>query len=434
MTNQKKFSILVTLFIISSVFLNINAINYSDKMKVITENYEESYTASACDGNNNIIKAGCSVIAGQAVRGIPAMAFGASFDEIQECVQKMEKRSGTSVTINADDTCNQFGLYNPTLDTSNFVLERNGPSNSYSILGTTNLLFKLNQEIENNSFDSTYYAYKAIENIPVAKDAFAQSKENMWGLGNFYRDTSYNMWVTVRNISYGLIGLLSIILGLTLMSSNSIFDSNAKWRLSLEQAIPRVIIAVILIQFSYFIGESLLYIANESNFEPIFRYIANIPGGGGWANLGAGLTALAPTALLGGVLALTVSIPGVGQFLLIGLLVFGLWYLYRLLVLWFYNFTLVLEVVLFTIASPLIISMSLLPGEAGAQQTRRYFSTFLSLLGRTFLLKIISVGPTLMLALLLNWMYSGDILTDILAVVVSPVTFLAPLILSIIIL
>jgi len=192
--------------------------------------------------------------------------------------------------------------------------------------------------------------------------------------------------------------------------------------LSLEQAIPRVIIAVILIQFSYLLGETLLFIANESNFEPIFRYIFDVPQGG-WTTFVAGIGALSPTILLGVTL---IRVPFLGQAILIGMLIFGLWYLWRLLVLWWHNLSVVLLICAFTMASPIIIAFSLLPGEAGAMQTRRYFSTLMSLLSRTFLLQLISISPTILV-----WSYSSS---GVLGGSLTPALSLIPVILSIIIL
>jgi len=395
MNNNRKFSLILSILVFTSLFLNIKAQDFSNKIPDIPSNYESEYANQICAGDDNIIQAGCTVIAGQVVRGIPAMAFGASFDTIKNCVKKMESRSGTTARIDLDDTCNQFGLLNPKLDSSKFVYENSGIKNDASLLGISKNLHNLNQDIVKNSFDINYFAYKGIENIPVAKNAFAQSPDarNLGFPGNWLITVTYNTWVTVRNVSYALLGLLSIVLGLTLMSSNSIFDSNAKWRLSLEQAIPRVIIAIVLIQFSYLLGESIFFIADQQNFEPILRYIFTMPEGG-WVTYATGGAPLSPSMILGAVLARLVDFVFGGAFL-IALVIFGLWYLWRLLVLWWYNLSVNMSICIFTIASPFIIAMSLLPGEAGAQQTKRYFSTLLSLISRTFLLQAITVAPTI---------------------------------------
>lgn len=435
MNKTKKLSIILSILVFSSIFLNINAQDLSNRIPDIPTNYEEEYSRGVCAGADNIVMAGCSVIAGQAVRGIPAMAFGASFDKIKGCVKQFEQRSGTSVKIDTNDTCNQYGLMNPKLDSSKFVFEKsNKPSNDYSVLGLAKSLHNLNQDIVQNSFDNSYFAFKAVENVPIARNAFAQTpgEPELQGLGGYFKTVTYNTWVVIRNVAYALIGLLSIVLGLTLMSSNSMFDNNAKWRLSLEQAIPRVVIAVILIQFSYVLGETLLFIANNSNFEPIFRYIFNVPVGG-WTGVVVGLSALAPASLLGLVLALWSVTNPFGGVILIGMLAMGLWYTWRLIVLWWHNFNAVIAICLFTMASPLIIALSLLPGEAGALQTRRYFSTLVSLVSRTFLLQLISVGPTILLWTLYNYITTGGAGSGFLSFI-APATYLFPLIGGIIIL
>jgi hypothetical protein len=428
MKKNNKFYLIIFLILFTSL-TTVRSLqipnDLSSRMGGVSDTYEEDYANKVCSGNDNIVMAGCSVLAGQAVRTIPAMAFGASFDDMKECAKLGENvRSGTQ-TINLNDTCNVISMMNPGMDKSQLVFEKK--YDGHSLVAVTNYLNDLNTDIAQNSFDNTYFAYKSLENIPVAKDAFAQSPstDELSGFGAFWRDTTFNTWLTFRNVSYGLIGLLSIILGITLMSSNSFLDNNAKWRLSLEQAIPRVVIAVILIQFSYTLGEALLYIHHESRFEPIVSYLL-----GGLQGTIAGSIIIAAIGLI---IVISTATSPLGGGVLILLIVLGLWALYRIVILWWHQFTNLLGIVLFTIASPVIIATSLLPGEAGALATRRYFSTLVSLITRSFLLQAIAVSPWIYFALLSNWVLSNP-LNFLMAIFGSVIiALLTPLIITIII-
>jgi hypothetical protein len=429
MKKNNKFYLIIFLILFTSL-TSVKSLEFpetSSRMTGISPEYETNYANKICDGDDTIIKAGCSVIAGQAVRTIPAMAFGASFDKMSECAKRGEEIRNGAQTVNLDDTCSVIAMMNPSVDKSKLVFEKK--YDGHSLVSITNYLNDLNKDIAENSFDNTYFVYKSVENIPVAKNAFAQtpSTDRMSGLGEFWRDTTFNTWVTFRNVAYGLIGLLSIILGITLMSSNSFLDNNAKWRLSLEQAIPRVVIAVILIQFSYTLGEALLYIQHESRFEPIVSYL--------FAGLEGTIAGSIIIAAIGLIFVVASSFTGnpIGIGVLIVLIVLGLWAFYRLIILWWFQFTNLLAICIFTIASPVIIAVSLLPGEAGALANRRYFSTIISLVSRSFLLQAIAVGPWIFLALLNNWIFSNpaNFLMALFGSVI--IALLTPLIVTIII-
>jgi len=448
MTKSYKFYLVIFLFLLSATFFNykaaFNSASISANIPEIGQDYEKEYADQVCAGDDNIVKAGCAVIAGQVVRGIPAMFFGASFDKVKECVRKSEEWTSGS-TININDTCNQIGLYNPKINRNDFVLDTKGPSNDYSLNGLVTSLNKLNSDIAKNAFDNSYYVYKGVENIPFAKEAFAQNINvtslpatdiELTGMGGFLRWASFNAWLTFRNVAYALIGVLSLVLGLTLMSSNSFLDNNARWRLSLEQAIPRVIISVILIQFSYGIGEALLYAANNENFIPIFNYMFGI---GNLAGFGYGFLIM--------ILGFTMSIFSVTQFstgmpgaIMIGIIIGGLWYLYRLVIVWWQSFQVIFAICFLTIISPIMIAISLLPGEAGALQLRRYFASLISLTSQTFLYQLIKAGPGIMTYLLFAYLthdfntFATAIFANIFVPGYSAFIALGPIILSIVIL
>jgi hypothetical protein len=218
----------------------------------------------------------------------------------------------------------------------------------------------------------------------------------------------YTIWKSTRNLAFILLGLLSIVLGITLMSSNSFIDRNAKWRISLEQALPKVIIAVILIQLSYTIGDILLGIADNQTFKPLISYVLN----NGqpsvsefWIEYAANVS---PVFLVvaGIVIFFLGAKTGIGLGVVIIILIIGIIAAYRMFILLYLNFSAILGIVLLTLASPLLIAMSLLPGEAGANQLKRYFASLVSLTSQAFLYQAIQSGTVFLAAWVLSkWFF-----------------------------
>jgi hypothetical protein len=96
------------------------------------------------------------------------------------------------------------------------------------------------------------------------------------------------------------------------------------------------------------------------------------------------------------------AVTGIGLGVIIIILLVGIICAYRMFILWYLNFSAILGIVLLTLASPLLIAMSLLPGEAGANQLKRYFASFVSLTSQTFLYQAIQAGSAFLAAWVLN--------------------------------
>ena len=402
-----KFYFIVFSLILTSFTLSNAATLKPSQLNDVSGTIEKQYTDQICEGSDNIVKAGCGVIGGQVVRGVPAMVFGASFDKMKGCMQRYENvTAGSTITISGNDTCSQLGYINPSLDKNNytFIFEKGVPSNA-SLFGIIDQASSVNTSIIRNSFDTSYYATKSIENIPYIQSASAQTQTRIDGIGGkLLQDMMFQVWKSTRNLAFILLGLLSIVLGITLMSSNSFIDRNAKWRISLEQALPKVIIAVILIQLSYTIGDILLGIADNQTFKPLISYVLNNGG------TGAGefwLTYAATQSTVFTVIAALATywlgaVTGIGLGVIIIILLVGIICAYRMFILWYLNFSAILGIVLLTLASPLLIAMSLLPGEAGANQLKRYFASLVSLTSQTFLYQAIQSGTVFLAAWVLN--------------------------------
>lgn len=426
-----KFYFIVFTLILTSFSLTNAQTKQPKDIPDVKGGIETQYTTQICQGSDNIVAAGCSVIGGQVVRGVPAMVFGASFDKMKGCLQKYEGITANStIEISGNDTCSQLGYINPNLDKKNytFIFKEGIPDNP-SLFGMIDQANSVNTNLIKNSFDTSYYATKSVENIPYIQSAFAQVPEKAvieGAGGKLLQGLTYNVWVSTRNVAFILLGVLSIVLGITLMSSNSFIDRNAKWRISLEQALPKVIIAVILIQLSYTFGDILLGIADNQSFKPIISYVLNNgqPGGAGEFWLTYAATQSTVFVVIAGLATFWLSaVSGIGLGVIIIILLVGIICAYRMIIMWYLNFSAILGIVLITIASPLLIAMSLLPGEAGGNQLKRYFASLISLTSQTFLYQAIQAGTVFLAAYVLNaWFFNTAVQASTLIPVAGGVT------------
>ena len=107
---------------------------------------------------------------------------------------------------------------------------------------------------------------------PVAKSAHAQTGSTILSASGLF-----SLWTTVRNVSYiMLIGVL-IFIGLSIMFKAKV---DPKTVITAQMALPKVVMALILITFSYSLGGLFMDITNA-----ILSLLANIFNIGSWSNL-----------------------------------------------------------------------------------------------------------------------------------------------------
>lgn len=89
-----------------------------------------------------------------------------------------------------------------------------------------------------------YYVADVASNFGIAKPAYAQSP------GNGFRMLSpfLNAWRAVRNFSYILFAIVFVVFGLSIMFRSKVSPQAV---ITIQSALPRIIIALLLITFSY---------------------------------------------------------------------------------------------------------------------------------------------------------------------------------------
>lgn len=101
---------------------------------------------------------------------------------------------------------------------------------------------------------STGYAQYAMDNFGITKHAYAQSK-NPTGVGYDRLAPLIKIWATFRNIAYLGFVLAFTVIGLAIMFRVKI---DARTVMSIQNQIPKIIIALILVTFSYAIAGLLI--------------------------------------------------------------------------------------------------------------------------------------------------------------------------------
>jgi len=369
---------------------------------------ESQFASAVCEGNNNIVKAGCSVITGQAVRTVPSMAFGCSLDKCKECADNLPKGESASgeisYEINLSDTCSLLSLYNaPDSFKTKFVQEMsntemdntisiNNGFGGHSLASAADGFYKFTNSIKKESFTPQYYAIMNFDKVPFVGTAFAREGDPITdSLSAFMGNT----WMSIRNLAFVLISVFALILGIGIMTSGT-FSKDPKFNLTLEQAIPKVIIALILIQLSYFIGYSIFILAENRTLEAIAKFVLfestslannNSVRVMNSAYEAAPITAMISYGIAGAVLMIAKLAPIAVPIILIGVL----FVLYRAVVLAWLQFKNAVGIVVITVVAPILISLSVLPGTAGEKRINEYFSSLIALFIQALLYQFIFV-------------------------------------------
>jgi len=172
--------------------------------------------------------------------------FGMSMDNIIRCLPVVGVAcglaSGTPIPA-CDGLLKGFG-YNQQ-DRDSFA--------SSPVSGSLMGLFYRAQYLKDNigsPFDVRYFASREFEGIPFLGTALAAGPTYT---APFITET-YEIWKFVRNLSLAALSLIMLVIGIMMINRSKI---NPQTVVTIQYALPKLIIAVILIVFSYPIGATL---------------------------------------------------------------------------------------------------------------------------------------------------------------------------------
>lgn len=371
--------------------------------------YENQVASTVCEGDSNIIKAGCSVAVGQVVRVTPGIVTGVTFDKMGECFNKYGPTIDTTTTngqatttieaknkvIDLNDPCNQIATLNPKMQMQNFAYIPYDPvkaiANSRpSIASLATYLEVTNQQATNGLLMNRAYAMgETFKNVPYLKTTFAQSvpKNSLDAIAGFV----FKVWQVSRNFAYLVLLIGSLFLGITIMIGNQTIDKDGKIRLTVEKAIPRVVIAVILISSSYWVGElvlnSLVGGGIVSSFASFFAS-AVFPSQTSY-NYAQFISYSAVILMMGIVSGMAAASGGGALIPIIFAILAAVW---RLILLNIYIAKNILDLLIYIMVSPFYIVGGVLPNENKSLIFKRYVSSLLKFILNGFLLNLIAFG------------------------------------------
>lgn len=256
-----------------------------------------------------------------------------------------------AMTTEESDRCSRGGLTKPVEGHS----QNTRPGGS--LLGFSTLL---NDAVKDPiPLNLAYYVDRNIQKIPVIRNTAFADTPTTYG-GPFLAEI-YTYWTVSRNIAYACMAMVMMIIGILIIMGKSI---DPKAGVTIQQALPQVIIALILITFSYPIGAagaslafnirgnmdrlapSLLQVAPDIDFTAVagFNWLSIVTGGG------TGILAL----LWSIVSLLIAAVMGI----LVLLKIFGIY----------------LKMLIATVTAPLTFSLGALPGNQGT--TVNWFKQF----------------------------------------------------------
>ncbi|RJR26842.1 hypothetical protein C4561_03650 [candidate division WWE3 bacterium] len=270
------------------------------------------------------------------------------FPEVQSEMQAW----GCSATD--EDTCrnivNQF-VYNGQFDRQRFASSKV----SGSILGLAYYLDN-NLKYEPLPVSTAFFFLDYGKKIPiVGEQAFAADSVD-------YQHTFINaildIWKITRNIAYALMALIMLYVGITIITRRRI---NQQVVVNVQYALPKIVVALVLIAFSYPIGAFMTSLAWSLYYsaQSIIASLAASTGGGTdyTASLQGGIGAIA-MVIIGFIIASGGSGLAVGIIVAIAMVILFGMYLFAL----FKALMIYMKMITSIVTAPLKFALSAIPG------------------------------------------------------------------------
>jgi hypothetical protein len=124
------------------------------------------------------------------------------------------------------------------------------PSNS--LMGATSSLAMMSNP-DVIPLNLALYFREQVKDVPIiGAKVYAQGEGRFNNL--FGADLAYMLWKTFRNMAYGLVSIFLVVIGIFIMLRKK---TDPKTVLTLQAALPKVIISLVLITFSFAIGATM---------------------------------------------------------------------------------------------------------------------------------------------------------------------------------
>jgi hypothetical protein len=347
-------------------------------------------------GNESNVKTvGLTILGASIYEGAPAF-LGPKFNQMEECKTKFDslnKEGASFIIVDTNDYCNALAYLNDK--TGRLVSGGYDYSKTYENLPPGLVSFGTAMEITSKEvgngllMDNTYYAADTFKNVPVLKNAFAQVAGDSPVL-SLVREIK-KVWEVTRNIAFAVLLLAALITGISIMTSKAMSgkDTDAKI-ITAEKALPRVILAVILISSSYWIGELVVNtIVGSGITQGIAKFVAQ-----SFISERAATQLDIPTNILFYQALTSVATAPWSAIVALLSLVFFVFAYIKL------NISIIANIafsVLYIIFGPLILAQGALPGDMSGEAFKKYVYNLLYYIGCGFLFTLLGYGARVIL-------------------------------------
>lgn len=355
-------------------------------------------------GNDSNVKTvGLTILGATVFEGVPGF-LGPKFNQMEECQQKFTNLNpdvgGDVIIVDTNDFCNVLSYINnrnnPNINFEFVAYDyeksmKNLPPGLASFGSSLELTYK---EIPNGLLmDNSYFAADTFKNVPILKNAFAQVGDG--GTINSLLSGIKRVWEFSRNISFAILLLAALVTGISIMTSKAMSgkDTDAKI-ITAEKALPRVILAVILISSSYWIGElTVRTIVGSGITQGIAKFIAS----SFFSNEASSLLLDTPTNILyyGSVGILLTKFNWTALIGVLLLLSFIIGYI-RLNIYILMN---VIFSIIYIIFAPFVLAQGALPSDMSGDAFKRYAYNLIYYVTAGFLFSLLSYGARAVLIL-----------------------------------
>jgi len=284
--------------------------------------------------------------------------YGRNMDQVDACMALIANEAGLQYPTTSeeptptDDDCSD-------LRTAAVITGKDGyPTETRSfgsIMGTAIAL----EDVAINSAPvinlATYTRYMAAKTPVLNRTAFAAEG------GNTLLDLFLDIWIQLRNIAYGALALFMVLIGIMVMFRQKVSSQAV---VTVQYAIPRIAIAVVLITFSYPIGafafQLILPVSKLalSLLQPALSGVSTV------------ITEVPTAALIPMIIGYIVAL-GQGVFVAVVRLVVELVILYFYIRLFIQVLISYVKIVLGVLTGPLVFAWSAIPGNE--EETTNWF-------------------------------------------------------------
>ncbi|HXK52396.1 hypothetical protein H6802_00935 [Candidatus Nomurabacteria bacterium] len=266
-TNTKNFKLLSFLLTLTVLFGTVASRSiYAANCDPELDTFENVGKSSAIDIRMPTV--GSMYAAG--LTGASSIAFNGNATQVTQCggyALSEYSAQGVDLQMDAEDCQPQDPTYCEGLG-NNFSEPTTSNGGDFDARGKGSLLGLANAFQEANTepmpVNMAYFIQRETEGIPLISPVFAQQTGLQYT--SPWLDIVYEFWAMSRNVAFGVLAIVSIVVGVMIINRKKV---SAQVAVTVQYALPRLILAIVLIYFSYPIGAAIANLAYVAKYSVV---------------------------------------------------------------------------------------------------------------------------------------------------------------------